>query len=117
MYDFFSVKGLLKEISYCVYHSRALCVQRNATHEEIKGNYRKLARLVHPDKCELKDADEAFKSMIETFLSFWQFLISYTLKEEIFAFPPRNIQCEIFNFSLLVKVYFRERFFLYVRLM
>jgi len=46
---------------------RALCVSPESTNEEIKGNYRKLALLVHPDKYLESQGDEAFKVLDSAF--------------------------------------------------
>ena len=40
---------------------QVLGVAETATAADIKRQYRKLAALVHPDKCALKGAEEAFK--------------------------------------------------------
>jgi len=44
-----------------------LGVDRNATAEEIKAQYRKLARKYHPDVSKEKDAEEKFKEVGEAY--------------------------------------------------
>jgi len=44
-----------------------LNVDRNATKEEIKGNYRKLALQYHPDRNKSSDAEEKFKEISEAY--------------------------------------------------
>ncbi len=44
-----------------------LGVDRNATADEIKKTYRKLARKYHPDVSKEKDAEEKFKAMAEAY--------------------------------------------------
>ncbi|XP_057300064.1 uncharacterized protein LOC130630550 [Hydractinia symbiolongicarpus] len=46
---------------------RTLCLTRNASNADIKSNYRKLALLVHPDKCEDNKSDDAFKVLDAAF--------------------------------------------------
>lgn len=48
-------------INICFLFYRALCANRDSTNDEVKVNYRKMALLVHPDKCVDPQADEAFK--------------------------------------------------------
>jgi DnaJ family protein B protein 12 len=38
-----------------------LSLTKSATDAELKKNYRKLALLVHPDKCQAPNATDAFK--------------------------------------------------------
>lgn len=40
-----------------------LGVTRSATEADIKKSYRNIARLIHPDKCNLEKCDEAFKKV------------------------------------------------------
>ena len=40
---------------------QVLGIQRDATEAEAKRQYRKLAAVVHPDKCALEGSEEAFK--------------------------------------------------------
>lgn len=40
---------------------QVLSLHSNATEADIKRQYRKLAAQVHPDKCHLEGAEEAFK--------------------------------------------------------
>ena len=40
-----------------------LKINNNATTEEIKKAYYKLAKVYHPDKCKEEDADEKFKKI------------------------------------------------------
>src|SRR6187401_700592 len=44
-----------------------LNVDRNATKEEIKGKYRKLALQYHPDRNKSSDAEEKFKEISEAY--------------------------------------------------
>ncbi len=46
---------------------RVLAVSRDATHDEIKRAYRKLARKYHPDVSKEKDAEEQFKRVGEAY--------------------------------------------------
>jgi len=46
-------------------HYKTLCVNKNATSDEIKSSYRKLALKYHPDKC--KDGSEKFKVINEAY--------------------------------------------------
>lgn len=46
---------------------RVLCVRSKATVDEIKTNYRKLVRLVHPDKCDNEMAAESFRKLDAAF--------------------------------------------------
>jgi hypothetical protein len=40
-----------------------LGVERNATEAEIKKSYRNIARMTHPDKCQLPKCEDAFKKV------------------------------------------------------
>lgn len=44
-----------------------LSVQRNATKDEIKNQYRKLALQFHPDRNKAPDAEERFKEISEAY--------------------------------------------------
>lgn len=44
-----------------------LNVDRNATKDEIKGKYRKLALQYHPDRNKSSDAEEKFKEISEAY--------------------------------------------------
>lgn len=48
-------------------HYDALSVNKNATEEEIKKSYKKLALLLHPDKNGHPRAEDAFKSLSQAF--------------------------------------------------
>merc|ERR1712216_603603 len=46
---------------------KLLGLQRSATAEDIKREYRKLALQLHPDKCTVPQTDEAFKKVARAF--------------------------------------------------
>lgn len=48
-------------------HYETLSVEKEASTEEIKKSYRKLALKFHPDKCSAPSADEAFKKISKAF--------------------------------------------------
>eukprot|EP00741_Cyanophora_paradoxa_P009317 tig00000144_g9025.t1 len=48
-------------------HFETLALQPGCTTDEIKKNYRRLALLVHPDKNDSKEAEEAFKKLQSAF--------------------------------------------------
>ena len=51
-------------------HEEVLGIGSSPSWEEVKREFRKLARLVHPDKCELEEAEEAFKKLSAAYLYF-----------------------------------------------
>lgn len=66
--DFFLIYLVIRICYDSPFFIRTLCVPHTASNEVIKANYRKLAKLVHPDKCEHEDAAEAFKSKEHVFV-------------------------------------------------
>lgn len=59
MYPDFEVKRILEEKDLY----KILFVNKNASKAEIKDKYRKLAKIVHPDRCHNEKATEAFQKI------------------------------------------------------
>ncbi|XP_066925878.1 dnaJ homolog subfamily C member 14-like [Clytia hemisphaerica] len=60
-----AIQFLLKENPERPY--RILCVSNTDSVDQIRNHYRKLVRLVHPDKCNLPQAEDAFKILDTAF--------------------------------------------------
>lgn len=54
---------LIRKIQGASNYYEILGVERDATEAQIKKAYRKLALVLHPDKCKLPGAEECFKSL------------------------------------------------------
>ena len=52
---------MFKIISLLLFIIRILCADYTDDTEKLRNHYRKLVRLVHPDKCNLPNAEDAFK--------------------------------------------------------
>ncbi|EIE27752.1 DnaJ-domain-containing protein [Coccomyxa subellipsoidea C-169] len=59
--------GQVVKITRTKDYYQILSIERSATDDEIKRSYRKLALKLHPDKCAVPGADEAFKAVSRAF--------------------------------------------------
>ncbi|CAE7240534.1 dnaJ [Symbiodinium natans] len=48
-------------------HFAVLGIDKSASEVDAKQAYRRLARLIHPDKCQLEGAEEAFKRILDAY--------------------------------------------------
>lgn len=58
---------IIKRVSATTDYYKILGISRSATEEEVKKAYKKLALKLHPDKCKLPGAEEAFKRLAGAF--------------------------------------------------
>ena len=56
---------------------KVLAVSRDASQDELKKSYRKLARKYHPDVSKVANAEERFKEVGEAYEEKWLWSVSF----------------------------------------